>query len=291
MTRYPFSRSTLILGIVASIAAVWAVVLLWPGRAPLWLLVVLVCGDRGRRAGLHGRLRPGEDLRPHGSAAPPASSTSGVFASLSTVTLIGVILDVVAPGGPETYTVDSFRVARVGSVPRLGNRGGPDPALSSDGAPRPARKQPRGVCRAAGRARPGADLSRATPVDVHLSSRPAARGAEHSHGGPRVGHADAVPAGLVAAGVLAGAGVRVTVRPVGPAVVEQRTAGLVGTCAASPLMLLCSVYPRVRSSPKVESYAWIRGRIRCRRPSGSGRGWRRQGGPARLRGGRRRCCR
>ena len=38
-------------------------------------------------------------------------NVGGFFASLSTVTLIGVILDVVAPGGPETYTVDSFRVA------------------------------------------------------------------------------------------------------------------------------------------------------------------------------------
>jgi hypothetical protein len=42
VTRWPYSRSTLILWIVGSIMAVWAVVLLWPGRAPLWLLVVLV---------------------------------------------------------------------------------------------------------------------------------------------------------------------------------------------------------------------------------------------------------
>ncbi len=40
--RYPFSRSTLVLWIVAAAIAAWTVVLLWPGRAPLWLLVVLV---------------------------------------------------------------------------------------------------------------------------------------------------------------------------------------------------------------------------------------------------------
>src|SRR5664279_6579596 len=42
VTRWPYSRSTLVLWIVGAIMAVWAVVLLWPGRAPLWLLVVLV---------------------------------------------------------------------------------------------------------------------------------------------------------------------------------------------------------------------------------------------------------
>lgn len=40
--RFPYHRSRLVLGIVGSIATVWAVVLLWPGRAPLPLLVLLV---------------------------------------------------------------------------------------------------------------------------------------------------------------------------------------------------------------------------------------------------------
>ncbi|HEY9493410.1 MAG TPA: MFS transporter, partial [Intrasporangium sp.] len=40
--RYPFSRSTLVMWIVVAGVASWAAVLLWPGKAPLWLLVVLV---------------------------------------------------------------------------------------------------------------------------------------------------------------------------------------------------------------------------------------------------------
>ena len=40
--RYPFSRSTLVMWIVVAGVAAWAAVLLWPGKAPLWLLVVLV---------------------------------------------------------------------------------------------------------------------------------------------------------------------------------------------------------------------------------------------------------
>ena len=38
-------------------------------------------------------------------------NVGGFLASLSTVTLIGIILDRVAPGGPSTYDVDTFRVA------------------------------------------------------------------------------------------------------------------------------------------------------------------------------------
>lgn len=113
VTKYPFSRSTLILGIVAAIAAVWAVVLLWPGRAPLWMLVVLVVvtavGGPGSMVGfdLARTFNPPTRV----GSATGIVNVGGFFASLSTVTLIGVILDAVAPGGPSTYTADSFRAA------------------------------------------------------------------------------------------------------------------------------------------------------------------------------------
>ena len=113
VTRFPFSRSTLILGIVGAIAFVWAVVLLWPGRAPLWLLVVLVVvtavGGPGSMVGfdLARTFNPPTRI----GSATGIVNVGGFFASLSTVTLIGIILDIVAPGGPSTYTVDSFRIA------------------------------------------------------------------------------------------------------------------------------------------------------------------------------------
>ena len=113
VTKYPFSRSTLILGIVAAIAAVWAVVLLWPGRAPLWILVVLVVvtavGGPGSMVGfdLARTFNPPTRV----GSATGIVNVGGFVASLSTVTLIGVILDLVAPGGPSTYTADSFRAA------------------------------------------------------------------------------------------------------------------------------------------------------------------------------------
>ena len=113
VTRWPYSRSTLVLWIVGVIMAVWAVVLLWPGRAPLWLLVVLVVvlavGGPGSMVGfdLARTFNPPTRL----GSASGIVNVGGFVASLSTVALIGLVLDQVAPGGPSTYTVDSFRVA------------------------------------------------------------------------------------------------------------------------------------------------------------------------------------
>ena len=113
ITRWPYSRSTLVLWIVGAIMAVWAVVLLWPGRAPLWLLIVLVVvlavGGPGSMVGfdLARTFNPPTRL----GSASGIVNVGGFVASLSTVALIGVVLDRVAPGGPSTYTVESFRVA------------------------------------------------------------------------------------------------------------------------------------------------------------------------------------
>lgn len=113
VTRWPYSRSTLVLWIVCSIMVTWAVVLLWPGRAPLWLLVLLVVvlavGGPGSMVGfdLARTFNPPTRL----GSATGIVNVGGFVASLSTVALIGIALDVVAPGGPSTYTVDSFRAA------------------------------------------------------------------------------------------------------------------------------------------------------------------------------------
>lgn len=113
VTKYPFSRSTLILGIVCAIVAIWTVVLLWPGRAPLPVLVVLVVVTA---VGGPGSLVGFDVARTFNPPARLGSATGivnvgGFLASLSTVTLIGFILDRLAPGGPSTYTVGTFKVA------------------------------------------------------------------------------------------------------------------------------------------------------------------------------------
>lgn len=111
--RIPYRRSQLVLGIVAATATVWAVVLLWPGRAPLWLLFVLVIvtatGGPGSMVGFdlartfHDSSRIGR--------ANGVVNVGGFVAALLTIASIGFVLDWVAPDGPDTYTLHHFRIA------------------------------------------------------------------------------------------------------------------------------------------------------------------------------------
>jgi sugar phosphate permease len=111
--RLPYRRSQLVLGIVGAISATWAVVLLWPGPAPLWLLVVLVVvtatGGPGSMVGfdLARTFHPSHRL----GRATGVVNIGGFVASLTTIALIGVALDQLAPGGPQDYTLADFRIA------------------------------------------------------------------------------------------------------------------------------------------------------------------------------------
>lgn len=111
--RLPYRRSQIVLGIVGAIALVWAVVIAWPGRAPLPLLVLLVCvmafGGPGSMVGfdLARSFHPSDRL----GRATGVINIGGFFASLVTMALVGLILDQLAPGGPGTYTLTDFKIA------------------------------------------------------------------------------------------------------------------------------------------------------------------------------------
>ncbi len=111
--RLPFHRSRLALGIVAVAATAWAVVLLWPGPAPLPVLIALVVAiaptGPGSMIGFdHARLfNPPARL---GSAAGIVN-VGGFGASLIAILAIGVVLDLLTPGGGGTYELGAFRWA------------------------------------------------------------------------------------------------------------------------------------------------------------------------------------
>jgi MFS family permease len=111
--RWPLRRSNLVFGILGATAVIWTVVLLWPGRAPLWLLVVLVVvlGTNGPGSMI------GFDFARTWNPAERTGSASGVvnvggfIASLSTVLAIGFVLDALTPGSSTDYSLDAFRAA------------------------------------------------------------------------------------------------------------------------------------------------------------------------------------
>lgn len=110
---HPWHRSTTVLSIVSTIAAVWTVVLAWPGDAPLWLLVVLVIvvGVGGPAAMI------GFDLGRTSNPAERLGSASGIInqggflASLILVISVGLLLDWRTPGSSDVYPAEAFRWA------------------------------------------------------------------------------------------------------------------------------------------------------------------------------------
>ena len=110
---HPWHRSTTVLTIVGAIVTVWTVVLMWPGDAPLWLLVVLavVVGVGGPASMI------GFDLGRTSNPAERLASASGIInqagflASLVLVVAVGVILDWRTPGESTAYTPSAFRWA------------------------------------------------------------------------------------------------------------------------------------------------------------------------------------
>lgn len=113
ITHFPWHRSSLVLGIVLMIVAVWTAVLLWPGSAPMPLLVLLVVvAGIGGPASMIG-FDFGRSFNPEhrmGSAIGIINQ-GGFVASLILVVAIGLILDWRTPGASTDYSPAAFRWA------------------------------------------------------------------------------------------------------------------------------------------------------------------------------------
>jgi MFS family permease len=111
--RQPYHRSTVAIGLVMAIMTLWSAVLLWPGRAPIWLLVALMMViGAGAPASMVGfdQARMFNPADRHGTATGIVN-IGGFVATLLTVISIGVVLDLLTPGNAGDYTADHFRVA------------------------------------------------------------------------------------------------------------------------------------------------------------------------------------
>ncbi|MDN6179227.1 MAG: MFS transporter, partial [Micrococcaceae bacterium] len=116
VARHPLRRSTLALGIIILISAAWATVLLWPGPAPLSLLVVLLTllaiGGPGSMIGFDFA-RTFNTPQSIGTATGIVN-VGGFTAALISVYFIGLILDLqfaAAGGRGDLYNLDAFRWA------------------------------------------------------------------------------------------------------------------------------------------------------------------------------------
>jgi sugar phosphate permease len=114
VSRRPGVRTPLVLTVVLGTAALWGVVLAWPGtHVPLWLLLVLTAamGSNGP-ASLIGLdfarpVNPPERL----GTASGIVNMGGFIATVLALFGIGLVLDLLAPGGGSDYTPHAFKLA------------------------------------------------------------------------------------------------------------------------------------------------------------------------------------
>lgn len=111
--RHPLRRSWVVLVVVALQALALLSVMLRPGQAPVWQLIVLVvCLGAGGPGSLVGLDFARTSNPPHLiSSATGIANSAGFIASLLALLMIGLLLDLQGAGTPETYDLYAFRNA------------------------------------------------------------------------------------------------------------------------------------------------------------------------------------
>lgn len=118
--RIPTRRTgALVLPTVGFQVLAWLIVILWPGAAPLWVLIGLaITLGLGGPASLIGF----DHARAHNpshrlSSATGITNVGGFLSALLAILFIGLALDLQGAGTPETFTLDAFKVAFLTQLP------------------------------------------------------------------------------------------------------------------------------------------------------------------------------
>jgi predicted MFS family arabinose efflux permease len=111
--KFPFYRSWIVLAVIAGTVVVWTVVLLWPGRAPLPVLLLLIvvqaAGGPGSMLGLDYARTFNPTTR--FGAANGMVNTGGFIATLICIGMVGVLLDASSGGAPQAIGDFKFALA------------------------------------------------------------------------------------------------------------------------------------------------------------------------------------
>ncbi len=110
--RYPLRRSNLIFAVLIATVVTWTVVLIWPGRPPFGLLVVLVLvlAAYGPASAVGFDFARTFNPSTRLGGATGIVNMGGFVASLVTILAVGVILDLATPPG-RTYALGAFKLA------------------------------------------------------------------------------------------------------------------------------------------------------------------------------------
>lgn len=113
ISRYPFFRSWIVIGVVVLMALTWAVVLLRSEPSPHWLIVLMAFATATGGPASMVSFDLARTFTPvHAiGRANGLVNIGGFMASLLVMAAIGVVLDLVEPGGMDAYTLADFRPA------------------------------------------------------------------------------------------------------------------------------------------------------------------------------------
>lgn len=119
ISKYSDHRVSLALGGVITMFASWIVLIAWPGAAPLWvtMIVGVIMG-----AGIPLSMIAFDVVRTHApkrqrGVATGLANMGGFTAALVTVLMVGVVLDLMGAGTPETYSLAGFKAAMAVQFP------------------------------------------------------------------------------------------------------------------------------------------------------------------------------
>ncbi len=110
---WPLRRSSVVLAVVGATVATWTAVLAWPGSAPLPLLVLLalVLGTNGPASMIGFDYARTENPAARLGSASGVVNVGGFVASLLAMLGIGVVLDLLTPGGSTDWSLGAFKAA------------------------------------------------------------------------------------------------------------------------------------------------------------------------------------
>lgn len=113
MARHPYYRSLIAIGVLGVVMVIWAAVLLWPGPAPIWLLVVLVLAIPAPTISAVMTFDIARTSNPpHRLGSAIGVVNSGAFlGTLLSVMAIGLVLQLTTPGESTDYRLASFKWA------------------------------------------------------------------------------------------------------------------------------------------------------------------------------------
>ncbi|WP_336660777.1 MFS transporter [Leucobacter sp. USHLN153] len=118
-SRFIERRVWMNVAITVAIAIIWIAVMLWPGKPPLAVVVVLliVIPIGGPASLISFEVARSHTPRSYSGFATGLVNTGGFTSSLGVLLLIGLVLDLLGAGSPEDYSLAAFKVAFSVQIP------------------------------------------------------------------------------------------------------------------------------------------------------------------------------